>query len=440
MKTKLPSMVWILAGFAPWILFRSIPGTAGILAAFAAAVALNALRLPRRNFKALELIALAYFAANLAATSIANSAFFVRYGPLASSLALAAMAWGTLLARSPFTYQYARDDWDESYWSNPEFIFVNQVLTAAWGLVFTANAAMNAAVAFLPLAPAARLWLQTVLPNAFVVLAILLCAKFPAAYTRRLMLREIASREPWKWPAPAYAHPRPEQPDRHHVAIVGAGIGGLAAGALLADRGLKVAVFESHVRPGGFCTSWSRTIQRDDQPLRYVFDAGVHDVSGLGPRGPVRLLLRRLGIESQIDWRPMAHEYALGGHRLRIPHDPDGFPRVLAERFPAEADGIRAFFNEMRLVYEESYADADPADGIPRPPSTPEAMLAYPVTRPHAFRWREIPYLQMLDHFLRDPAAKQILRALGGYLSDDDTLLAAGDMAPLLGYYFVGGF
>jgi hypothetical protein len=40
--------------------------------------------------------------------------------------------------------------------------------------------------------------------------------------------------------------------------------------------------------PGGFCTSWERGVHRDGQRLRFVFDAGVHDISGLGPNGSVR--------------------------------------------------------------------------------------------------------------------------------------------------------
>ncbi|MGA1376547.1 MAG: FAD-dependent oxidoreductase, partial [Steroidobacteraceae bacterium] len=39
--------------------------------------------------------------------------------------------------------------------------------------------------------------------------------------------------------------------ERHHVAIVGAGIGGLAAAADLAHRGFRVSVFEKSVAPGG---------------------------------------------------------------------------------------------------------------------------------------------------------------------------------------------
>jgi len=61
-------------------------------------------------------------------------------------------------------------------------------------------------------------------------------------------------------------------------------------------------------------------VRRDGERLRYVFDAGVHDVSGLGLRGPVTNLLRRLEIGDRLEWRRMGHEYILPDLRLKVPH------------------------------------------------------------------------------------------------------------------------
>ena len=92
------------------------------------------------------------------------------------------------------------------------------------------------------------------------------------------------------WPAGEY---------EHHTVVVGAGIGGLSAAATLAARGLKVLVVEAHDRPGGYCSSWLRKVRgRDGSVGRYVFDAGVQDFSGLGPRGPLRRLLDGLGVRN----------------------------------------------------------------------------------------------------------------------------------------------
>ena len=39
--------------------------------------------------------------------------------------------------------------------------------------------------------------------------------------------------------------------DRYDVIVIGAGIGGLTCGALLAKNGLSVLVVEQHYNPGG---------------------------------------------------------------------------------------------------------------------------------------------------------------------------------------------
>jgi len=50
--------------------------------------------------------------------------------------------------------------------------------------------------------------------------------------------------------------------------VIGSGIGGLTCGALLAQKGLRVAVLERHSRIGGYAQEFSRD--------KYVFDSSVH--------------------------------------------------------------------------------------------------------------------------------------------------------------------
>ena len=42
------------------------------------------------------------------------------------------------------------------------------------------------------------------------------------------------------------------------VAIIGAGIGGLATGCYLQMNGYDTQIFEMHDKPGGLCTAWER--------------------------------------------------------------------------------------------------------------------------------------------------------------------------------------
>ena len=434
-------MFQVFLGFAPWIIYWIFSGinlwTPAILGGLLAAVGLVTWRwIKRRDVKTMEAVTLGYFMLNVLVTLGLNLSLFNTHGPLLIGLTLAGMAFGSLLARSPFTYQYARESWPREMWKNPIFISTNQIITGVWGLIFLVNAGLGALSLSLP---HFSLLFNAIFANGLIGLGIAFSALFPKWFPRFILQHLIDAREPYKWPDPKF-NGCPSSVDEHDVIVVGSGIGGLTAAALLAKRGLKVAVFEQHFLAGGYCTSWERGVRRGGERLVYVFDAGVHDVSGLGERGGVRSVMKQLDIEEEVDWHRMDHEYFIKGVHLRVPRDPALFAVKLGELFPSERENIGSFFCEMESVYREMYADVEMTDGIPTAPRTVDAMLAYPSAHPHMMKWMDLPFGKMLDAYFKDESLKQFLSALTGYLSDDPTLLTVGAMAPIFGYYFDGGY
>ncbi len=85
------------------------------------------------------------------------------------------------------------------------------------------------------------------------------------------------------------------------------GIGGLTLGALLAQAGQKVIIFEQHYVPGGY----GHTFRQG----RFSFCAELHYVWDCGPGERVYQMLEKLGLEKQVTF-----------HRL----DPSGFDRIVA--------------------------------------------------------------------------------------------------------------
>ncbi len=56
-----------------------------------------------------------------------------------SSLWLAAVAWGSLLIRRPFTLGIAKADVPPQYWHTPAFLRVNMIISAVWAAAFTVS-------------------------------------------------------------------------------------------------------------------------------------------------------------------------------------------------------------------------------------------------------------------------------------------------------------
>lgn len=436
MTRKVSSTVWIFIAFVPWIAYWSLSGPGlvipGVSVALVGALALNIYRFRIGNPKLMDAVTLAFFALHLVFTVILHSNLFVVYGGVLVYIALALMAWGSLAARSPFTYQYARDDWPREYWHHRLFRRTNEIITLVWAVIFTLGLALNLAALVWP---DHKIVLATVFPNVLLAPGIVFSVLFPRWFPRWALAREIErTTRPFGWSAPVFPETPPTASDEFDVIVIGAGMGGLTAAALLAQRGLKTLVVEQAHYLGGFCANFRRLHQK------YTFDIGVHDISGLGSRGPVRWLLRELGLESRLEFVRMPHEYIFDDLRLRVPEDANEFAAQLGDLFPTERERIREFFGEMRHIYREMYADVEKTGGAPMPPTDPQEMLRYPLTHPHLFRWMERPYLEMLDAYFANERLKQLLCALTGYLTDKPETLTVMQMAPIFGYYFDGGF
>jgi phytoene dehydrogenase-like protein len=71
------------------------------------------------------------------------------------------------------------------------------------------------------------------------------------------------------------------------IAIIGAGISGLAAGCYARMNGDQLRIFEMHNLPGGLCTAWERR--------GYTFDGCLHYLFGSGAGQPFHQVWRELG-------------------------------------------------------------------------------------------------------------------------------------------------
>jgi len=455
-KMSIPGMLWILISFLPWIIYWVLSGLgnpAGVGLALLFSGGLAAAGFRHRRPYLMDGVSFCFFAAAAAVTYGFGNPVFVAESAFLGHLTLFFMAAGSVLAGKPFTFQVAKKDYPAAYWDDPAFRQTNVIISLVWAGIFLTNAFISRAGTLLAAA---------VYPNLLAAAGIVFSVLFPRWYPLFLLKKTFPRYGDWQVAAkqgpperklaePGLPEPGPLEPGPqpsgspsggssgdYDVIIVGAGIGGLSCGALLARRGKKVLVIEQHHKVGGYCTSFQRK--------GFVFDGGVEAISGLGEKGPVRHLFRELGLDPEEFFIRTREEYVIGDRRLRIPERAEDLVALLVREFPDEEQNIPRFFREAEKVCREIYLDAPENGGTPLPPPLiyrvrgPQALLDYPKKHPHHYQWMQKSFQEVLDAYFQNRELKAFLSVLTAYLGAGAKDLSADAMAIIFGYYFDGGY
>lgn len=347
-------------------------------------------------------------------------------GWVSAGVSLAAgllMLLGVVIGR-PWTAVVSAPDWP-GMTADPVFLRVNRGMSLLWAtmVAWTGVATVHG------LGPLAR-W-------APLAVAIALSLWLPRRWVHAALRHRLVQADPNPWPSPLKATRRPGV--AADVIVVGAGIGGLTAAALLARAGARVQVYEQHHKAGGFCHHWEGRAGTPDQPLVFRFDAGVHDVSGVHPGGTVQSLLQRLDLENALDWRVLEHCFVDMQGAWRVPRGWDAFSAAVAQRHPDDAPALRTALALLARIHEGMFATARNRGGVPGQPDTVPALLAFAKAFPDAVRWLDAPVIELLAAHGVSERAQSALLGLAGYVTHRPRELRVRDYVPLLGGYFMHG-
>lgn len=154
----------------------------------------------------------------------------------------------------------------------------------------------------------------------------------------------------WQPEPPRPQHSRPVLPDRRpHAVVIGAGLGGLAAGIRLGARGYRVTLVDALEEPGGRAAPW-----RQDG---FIFDAGPTIVTAPFLLEELWALCGRK-LADDLDIRPMDPFYRLAfadGSVL----DCNGDTAAMAARFralsPGDEAGYHGFMADSAAIFRVGF-------------------------------------------------------------------------------------
>ncbi|HLP91710.1 MAG TPA: C-3',4' desaturase CrtD [Nostocaceae cyanobacterium] len=134
--------------------------------------------------------------------------------------------------------------------------------------------------------------------------------------------------------------------NKSRVVCVGAGIGGLTAGALLAHRGYDVLILDQALVPGGCASTFKRQ--------GFTFDVGATQVAGLEPGGIHHRIFSELGIDlpAATNCDPACAVFLPGEKTpINVWRDPEKWKEERQRQFP----GSEPFWQLLATLFKVSW-------------------------------------------------------------------------------------
>jgi all-trans-retinol 13,14-reductase len=210
--------------------------------------------------------------------------------------------------------------------------------------------------------------------------------------------------------------------------IIGSGAGGLSAALCLARAGQKVAIFEKHYVPGGWCHSFYLQGQR--------FSPGVHYLGLMDKGASTSNLYESLGIANDLVFfrmKPASYEHCwIGEEKIDMPAGIDQLYDSLSARFPAEKKGLKKYLTLVRKVSRQLQL-------IPKMDGFWDNVLI-PFRTLQLGKYGLFSLKKVIDWHIKDPLLKKVLNVQCG----DHGLPPGQASFPLhcavMDHYFDGGF
>jgi prolycopene isomerase len=189
----------------------------------------------------------------------------------------------------------------------------------------------------------------------------------------------------------------------YDAVIIGAGMGGLSCGTLLAKEGLRVLICEQSSKPGGYCRNFKRN--------EFTFTPAGHFLNEFGPNGQMKDAFQTLGLPPEIEFcsQDPQRRIITPYFHLTLSTDIDGFEGDLIRLFPGEGQSIHAYIEEWKRLVKS--IEGLPLKSLELISLKEKFQLLYKgiLKGPQIMRYRGKTGREVLDSFFKDPLLKYLL-------------------------------
>jgi len=223
--------------------------------------------------------------------------------------------------------------------------------------------------------------------------------------------------------------------NNYDAIIIGAGIGGLVAGNILAKNGQKVLILEKNHVPGGGVT----TFYRNGYPLDIT-----HALCALGKDKFLGRAFSYLNIYDKFEFVPFERAFiyypSLSEKPISCFADPQRYTEELTQYFPNYSNSIKKFFSQTFSIWDNEILKSYYNPSLPR-------LISYLFRFPRLVKYQNYTFDKYLNCFTNSPELKNILSVGWPYLGLEKERVSALYMTCLLGayhkdksYFVKGGF
>jgi prolycopene isomerase len=213
--------------------------------------------------------------------------------------------------------------------------------------------------------------------------------------------------------------------DEYDVVVVGCGLGGISAAALLAKAGRKVLAVERQDGVGGCGHAFRRG--------EYLFDPAIHVLEEAKDGRFIDIVLRYLEVRDEVDLVRVEDLYrtCFPGFSMKVPFGHDEIVDAHVEAVPEEADAVRAFFDlHRRFFYEASHLSMSVSLK-----NLDQMVEQFPVF----FKYRNATVGDVLDEYFEGARAKAICSSIWPYMGLPPSRLAWFTFSQLSSVLIDGG-